>query len=153
MRKLRITRPRLERGFCLLEILVTVVVISIGLLGLAGLQLVGLRATNSAHEHTLASLLAQDIEERIRANPNGNYHHLSIASSSVNCIDNPCDAGQINSFDGSQWYFMLHSGGDNTPILPNADIAVTGSGNNYTVTITWGNDRGPQTLVSSFSVS
>jgi len=41
-------RPRRQRGFSLLEILVAIVVLSIGLLGLAGLQANGLQANHSA---------------------------------------------------------------------------------------------------------
>ena len=153
MRQLRNTKPRLERGFCLLEVLVTVVVIGIGLLGLAGLQFAGLRAANSAQQHTLASLLAQDIEERIRANLASDYHHISLASSSLSCVENACDPGQIRSFDSAQWNTLLHGDDDNAPLLANADLEVTGSGTDYTVTITWGNPDAPQTLVTNFRVA
>lgn len=133
---------KFERGLSMIEILITILVVSIGLLGLAGLQFAGLRAANSAQEHTYASLLAQDIEERIRANPGITYDALSIAASTDNCVDpptsTPCAVNEMRSFDGSQWYYMLNSGGDNTPVLSNASIAISRSGNNYTVTITWG---------------
>lgn len=57
-----------ERGFTLVEVLVAVVVLSIGLLGLAGLQLSSLQANQQAFLRSQATVLGQDIIERMRAN-------------------------------------------------------------------------------------
>ena len=56
-------------GFTLLEVLIALVVLSIGLLGIAALQGVGLRSSQGAYLTSQASLLAYDIADRIRANP------------------------------------------------------------------------------------
>ncbi len=65
-------RPFLNRsrsaGFTMVEALVALVVLSIGLLGVAGLQLTGLRANSSAASRSQASYLADDIIDRMRAN-------------------------------------------------------------------------------------
>jgi type IV pilus assembly protein PilV len=58
-------------GFTLIEVLVTIIIVSIGLLGLAGLQINGLRANMSSEARSKATLLASDIIERMRANPLG----------------------------------------------------------------------------------
>lgn len=55
----------------MVEVLVTIVVVAIGLLGLAGLQVSGLRANTSSEARSKATLLASDIIERMRANPLG----------------------------------------------------------------------------------
>jgi type IV pilus assembly protein PilV len=60
-----------SRGFTLLEVLLALLVLSIGLLGLAALQTAGLRAGRVASMHTLASRLAYDITERMRVNAPG----------------------------------------------------------------------------------
>jgi type IV pilus assembly protein PilV len=52
-------------GFTLIEVLVTLLVLSIGLLGLASLQVQGLRGTHEALLHTQASALAVDMTERL----------------------------------------------------------------------------------------
>jgi|CXWL01.1.fsa_nt_gi type IV pilus assembly protein PilV len=69
-----------QSGTTLLEVLITVVLVSIGLLGLAGLQLTTVQNTNSAGERFEATTLAQDILERMRANRqqalNGQYNLL-----------------------------------------------------------------------------
>jgi type IV pilus assembly protein PilV len=62
-------RSKYVLGFTLIEVLVTIVVVSIGLLGLAGLQINGLRANVSSEARSKATLLANDIIERMRANP------------------------------------------------------------------------------------
>lgn len=56
-------------GFTLLEVLIAMVILSIGLLGIAGLQTVGLRSSHGSYLTSQASLLAYDIADRIRANP------------------------------------------------------------------------------------
>ena len=62
------SRPA-ERGFTLVEILVTVVLISVGLLGVAAMQLTTLRGNQDSYVRTQANVLANDILDRMRANP------------------------------------------------------------------------------------
>lgn len=157
-------RTNRERGFTLFEVLITIVVVSIGLLGLAGLQFAGLRAANSAQEHTLASLLAQDIQERILANPNSDYVSGTIGPSSTDCIDNYCSPDDLRDFDRSQWYYMINSGGPNGIVLPNASVTIAkcNATNFFKITIQWhgSNDSsdpcdpikptGPSTLLATF---
>src|SRR3569832_990684 len=63
--------PRACQGISLFEVLVSVVVVGIGLLGLAGLQFAGLRASIQAQDATYATQLAQEVAERIWANRAG----------------------------------------------------------------------------------
>ena len=58
-----------QRGFSLLEVLVAVLILSIGLLGLAGLQTTSLQMNHSAHYASQAQFYAQEIVEAMRANP------------------------------------------------------------------------------------
>ncbi len=57
---------RNSRGFTLLEALIALLVLSIGLLGLAGLQLSSARLGNEAHIRSITTLAATEIIERIR---------------------------------------------------------------------------------------
>src|SRR3569833_1611906 len=81
--------PRACQGFSLFEVLVTVVVVGIGLLGLAGLQFAGLRASNQAQDATYATQLALEVAERKRANRAGalgstsNYNDVAITITSA----------------------------------------------------------------------
>ena len=63
-----ITEKTKNQGFTLIENLVTIIVLAIGLLGLASLQGQGLSLTTDSYARTQASMLAFDIIERIRSN-------------------------------------------------------------------------------------
>jgi type IV pilus assembly protein PilV len=60
-------------GFSMLEVLVSVFVLALGLLGLLNLQMVSLKNNHSAQMRTTATVLAYDILDRIRINKNEDY--------------------------------------------------------------------------------
>lgn len=60
-----------QRGFGLVEVLVTLVIMAVGLLGIAALQIMSKRSNFEATQRTTASMLANFIVERMRANPDG----------------------------------------------------------------------------------
>ncbi len=59
------------KGFSLIEVLVAVVIFTIGLLGAGALVLSSVRNTNNSHLRTHANLAIDAIAERMRANPRG----------------------------------------------------------------------------------
>ena len=86
-----LNKHRQETGFTLIEVMVTVMVVSIGLLGLAGLQINGLRTNMSSEARSKATLLASDIIERMHANPLGvdTNDYANINTNNFNCNANP----------------------------------------------------------------
>jgi type IV pilus assembly protein PilV len=60
-----------QRGFSLIEVLIALLVLSVGLLGLAMLQIQGFRFNTNSYQRTQATMLANDIIDRIRANKAG----------------------------------------------------------------------------------
>jgi len=60
-----------QQGFTLLEVLIALLILSIGLLGLAALQTTSLRSNQMASMRTTATQLAYDMSDRMRANPAG----------------------------------------------------------------------------------
>jgi type IV pilus assembly protein PilV len=54
------------RGFTLLEVMITVVILAIGLLGLAGLQIVAIKGNSFGQQMTAASTFAQNQLETLR---------------------------------------------------------------------------------------
>lgn len=63
-------KNRAHKGFSLIEVLVAMVVLSLGLLGLAALQMTSLRFNQSSQMRTQATILASDIFDCMRANRN-----------------------------------------------------------------------------------
>jgi type IV pilus assembly protein PilV len=94
-------------GFSLIEILVSLVVLSIGLMGLAGLQMAALKGTNDAHYRTQASLLMMDLADRMRANQKGVAEGKYRTSTAINCANPPakqcdsetCKGEELAAFD------------------------------------------------------
>jgi type IV pilus assembly protein PilV len=100
-----------QKGVSLLEVLISVLVLSVGLLGLGGLQLYALKGSNNAHFRTTASILASDLSDRIRINSEGvalgSYEFSESQSISI-CENkniklctgsNTCSATELANFD------------------------------------------------------
>ena len=88
-------------GFSLVELMVALLVVAIGLLGLAGLQATGLTNNHTAYLRTQATVLAQDMADRMRSNPAGLSAYLTPGAASA------CGAGctpqQVAGNDRAQW--------------------------------------------------
>lgn len=118
---------RSQSGFTLLEILVAIVVLSIGLLGLAGLQAVSLNNNQTAYYRSIATQQAYDMADRIRANLTGviagHYDDLSGTPEDPGCIatdDTGCeDPEEVAATDYFQWRAA------NLALLPGGNGTVT----------------------------
>lgn len=71
--------PSKQQGFTLVEILVTLVIFAIGMLGVAGMQINALTGLDAAQYRSVATLKASEIAERVRANPKGGYPSVTPA--------------------------------------------------------------------------
>ena len=60
--------PRHQSGLGMIEILITVLVLAIGILGVASTQVVSLQMNSQSQSRSQAVLLAEDLLDRIRAN-------------------------------------------------------------------------------------
>jgi len=95
--RLRINRssgPVAGRGFSLVEALVALLVLSIGLLGLALLQGQGLKFNTDAYLRTQATVLAYDIIDRMQANPTG------LASGAYLVTSSGSAASKLSTYNG-----------------------------------------------------
>jgi type IV pilus assembly protein PilV len=81
---LPVSSRRSQQGVTLLEVLISIVVLAIGLLGYAGLQTVSLKNNLSAYHRSQATMLAYDVIDRIRANrPNCASYTLNFGVAPV----------------------------------------------------------------------
>ena len=84
--KLRLRKPRAEDGFSLIEVLVSVVVISIGLLGVAKMHALAIGNTRNSASRSLAAIYAGSLTSAMHANPG--YWQSSLVSTSVTTTPN-----------------------------------------------------------------
>ncbi|WP_275097939.1 type IV pilus modification protein PilV [Sedimenticola hydrogenitrophicus] len=131
------------RGFSLIEVLVTVLVLSIGLLGLAGLQGVSVRNNHSAYLRTQATYLAYEIDDAMRANRDvalaGGY---ALAWSTA-----PSVSDSIAQADLSAWRNRLIGllPAADTRIQINKDCLQNDVAGILAVTVRWDDSRGVET--------
>ena len=137
-----------NRGFTLLEILIAVVVLSIGLLGIAGLQALGQQSNHSAYLRSQATVLAYDMIDRMRANrvavQNGNYNAVDTTANTYTdpgCVSSSCSSSQMAQYDMYDWQQELA----NELPTGNGTVAGAGAGSVFTVTVMWDDDRNGST--------
>jgi len=131
---------RPQHGFSLIEVLVALLVLSVGLLGLAMLQIEGLKHNTDAYYRTQATVLAYDIIDRMRANSdaakNGDYVSTGVPAEET-CGDSPSGCGSpaaLADYDLHHWYTQLKAA---LPIDDADPPTITMSGNQITVTVKW----------------
>jgi type IV pilus assembly protein PilV len=150
---------RTFRGFSLVEVLVTLLVLSIGLLGIDKLLLVSSRANDSAYLRTQATSLSYSILDAMRSNrqtaASGGYNVASsaaITDPGVSCnIASPCDGATQAQYDLWQWKNALSSGlgpsGAGTITTNSVTDPVTGAPDvTATITVTWDDSVAQQTF-------
>lgn len=106
--------------------MVSIVVLSLGLLGLAGLQAVSLKVSANAHLRSQAVILANDILDRIRSNSaNRAAYALTMTSNA------PSSQATIAEKDIAGWLANIAA------TMPSGDGSIQIAGSNVTVTIQW----------------
>ena len=149
------TRPsrKQQSGFSLIEVLVALIILAIGLLGLASLQMTSLKFNTDAYLRTQATTLAYDIIDRMRINNaavlTGSYTvplntdadakltaYVACKGTTCNCYGSGnCTPTNIALFDLGSWYERLDTA------LPGASenraTISFGANNTATITINW----------------
>lgn len=127
-----------HRGFTLVEVLVALVVMSVGMLGIAALYLEGLRAGRTAIYRTTAINLAGDMADRIRANRNAGLAYAGTGpGADGGCVNGPvdCTAEELAADDWLDWNNQLDAqlpDGSVGEVAIDAAAPVT-----YTITVAW----------------
>ena len=105
-------------GFTLLEVLIAVVVLSLGLLGAAALQIKGLQSAHSAYQRTVASIIAADAAERLW----------------LDMHDGVINVATVETAWISHWQTSNVS-------LPDLDGEIEPNGGLFTITVNWAEGR------------
>lgn len=128
-----LNHQRCQHGASLIEILVTLFVLAIGLLGIFALQIQSLKLNQDGYMHSVATIQAYSMLDRIRANRTGasagSYDGATGIPSDPGCTT--CSPTQLAQQDIRQWNQL------NAQLLPSGQGTIARSSNTYTITIMW----------------
>ena len=160
-----------QQGIGLLEILITVLLLSIGFLATAKMQVQGMRLSQSAYTQAQAYFIISEMMDCMRSNPDavadGHYDNLSTDSNMTNpnCDSTFCTPRQLaqqDIFDWSAMLFPLRGETNFVPVLPSSDTldaagSITPVGNGYyQLSASWveriGNEDLKQEMVLEFAL-
>jgi len=149
-----------QKGFSLIEVLVSLAILVFGLLGIAGLMVKGQKASYEAYQRQQALALAQDMVERIRSNPLGApaYEtgvtdgagmpgYSGTTSAAVQCVAGTCTADQLAAFDLQEWDRQLFGSSEQLAgnkiggiLGARGCVEQTDDTTRYVVSVTWQGD-------------
>ena len=147
----RLGRGR-ERGFSLVEVLVAMVVIAVGMLGVAVLYVEGMKAGRTSIYRTSAVNLVADLADRMRANPTGAVSYDGAAAD-TGCTNGfiDCSPEQLAQEDLWSWARDI---GERLPAGANGEVGVAPGDltNRGTIRVTWdvGGVEQPQVYAGTF---
>jgi type IV pilus assembly protein PilV len=125
-----------QRGFSLVEVLIALIILSVGMLGIAGLYVQSMQAGRTSMFRHHAVTLAGDVADRIRANPRAGAAYTGLGGNN-NCVGGgvDCNEAEMAANDIFVWDQQA------TDSLPNGDITVlfddTVVPPLYTITVAW----------------
>jgi type IV pilus assembly protein PilV len=151
-------RSGTQRGFSMIEVLISLVLIAVAMLGQAGMQANALRFAKSGEQRMSGVFLSNELVERMEGNKAaaiaGSYA-VPLASSTVltagtDCSAVPCAATALAAFDLAEWTTRAAA------VLPSATWQVTqtvsGNPSTYSIVLTW-QDRRADSTRTTYSTS
>ncbi|MBX2883503.1 MAG: type IV pilus modification protein PilV [Granulosicoccus sp.] len=139
-----------QSGVGMIEVLVAVLVMSIGFLAVAQMQIRGMRYNQSTYLRSQAAMMLKDMTDRMRSNrvgvKNGSYNAMTTANDKAlpDCVTNaiPCTPAELAAKDIYEWSMNIHPPAAQTNAIPtfpaaNAVGKVTQSAGVYDVSIEW----------------
>ncbi len=130
-----------HRGFSLLEVLVTLLLVAIGLLGVAGMQIAAIRLADGADVRSKGSTFIDGIAERIQTNPN---NAAAYAVSLTGSVSSGAAAADVTAWKASIAQALPNGQGSITVTPDGSCPAVTASSrscNLVTIVVQWSEIR------------
>ncbi|MFV0478310.1 MAG: type IV pilus modification protein PilV [Parahaliea sp.] len=143
---------RSQEGFTLIEVLVAVLILSVGVLGVAAMQVMSVEANRGAFYRSQALHIGAEILDAIRANPSARTNYVvginKDSSTGMAAISDPgcaasamgCSAEDMAKVDLREWanHFINVDGmSDYRPTLPGGNAQIQMDGDLFTVTVGW----------------
>lgn len=141
-----------EHGIGLIEVLIALIVLSVGFLAAANIQISSMRSNQQARLEAQALVLIGDMMDRMRSNPQGvaDNHYDNKTTGTLTapaCLSTSCTSTQIAAVDLFEWsanFSSLRGDSDFLPLLPFAPDGSPAVGSIsaptagiYTVSVTW----------------
>lgn len=134
---------RRQRGSSMIEVLVTLVIVSFGLLGLAGLQARLQTSEMESYQRSQALLLLNDMANRIATNRANAANYVTTAASPLGAgMTCPTTTADIVQRDVSEWCNAVQGagetlGGTNVGAMIGGRGCIESVGGNFMVTVAW----------------
>jgi type IV pilus assembly protein PilV len=150
---------RLERGmsgFTMLEVLISMFIMTIGILGVVSLQMTSLTLNRDALKNVEANQLISDLVDRISANPAATYGPIvlgDVPETGTDCGLSDCSVDQMATYDVSCWLCSINSKDtDNVPhpactllgingSFPQGQGSITLVGSQYRILLQWSDQQ------------
>lgn len=133
----------MQCGMTLIEVMVALLVFSVGILGVAMLQLNALKYTDSSMRNMHVSFIAHDLFERIRANPGASYALSSLSQAPA--AGNLAVPRQQDLYDFTTQ--LKRAVGDD------AEVSIAVAGSTVTLTLNWDDSRASQAAAQQQSLT
>lgn len=133
------------RGVSLIEVLVTVVILAIGLLGLAGLQVRLQSSEIESYQRTHALILLEDMANRVSANRKTAATYVTANPLGTEDSESSTCSGSGQSFDACQWSNALKGAAELSASSSNVGAMIgargcvenLGAGEQFLITVAW----------------
>jgi len=142
-----ITTRYFNHGVSMIEVLVTVVILTVGLLGLAGLQMRLQSSELESYQRTHALILLEDMANRVATNRGNAASYVTGSGAPLGTGDNqPANcAGTGQDFDACQWSNALKGAAEQSASAENIGAMIgargciedIGTGDQYLITVVW----------------
>lgn len=126
-------RQSTQRGVTLVESMIALLVISIGLLGIAALQITAMSQNTSALNHSQAVWITYNMSDRIRANKDviASYDGIDTTGTySQDCMASACTPAQMVTADAAEWATLVGT-------LPGGRGIIANVADGVLVTVMW----------------
>jgi len=135
------------QGFSLIEVLVSLLIMTLGIVGVMSLQTQSLKSNQRAYFRTQADILSRDITARMYANREearkGTYAAQSKPNNAPDCRAASCTPAQMAAWDLSEWFQRIEQQ------LPEGSaelVNLPGDTTRYLITLRWDDHRSAKTL-------
>jgi type IV pilus assembly protein PilV len=148
-----------QKGFSIIEVIIATLIMTVGILGVAGLQVVSLQQNRSSLLRSEALQIGNDILDRMRANPLQPYAPVEYTDAppagSRDCVALSCSPSQMETYDIAQWkcginpadpsgglpYDICTTFGQTTAVLPGGEGEIKSAAGVHTIKVRWVDDR------------